>query len=107
VSALTGNTITLDGAALAASPYYNGGFIEWDADGLGTLERRGIESTTGSNQYQLFGRADGLAVGQAVTIYPGCDGAAETCDTKFNNLVNYGGVDFMPGKSPFDGRQVF
>jgi uncharacterized phage protein (TIGR02218 family) len=107
VTAVTGNSFTLDGADLAATPYYNGGFIEWDADGLGTLERRGIEATLGVNQYQLFGRADGITVGMAVTIYPGCDGSAQTCDEKFNNLVNYGGVDFMPGKSPFDGHQVF
>jgi uncharacterized phage protein (TIGR02218 family) len=107
VTAVTGNSITLDGAPLAESPYYNGGFIEWDADGLGTIERRGIESTPDINQYQLFGRADGITVGLAVTIYPGCDGNAQTCEEKFNNLANYGGVDWMPGKSPFDGRQVF
>jgi uncharacterized phage protein (TIGR02218 family) len=107
ITALTGNSITVDGAALTAAPYFNGGFIEWDADGLGTIERRGIEKDLGGNELQLFGRSDGLSIGQAVTMYPGCDGSAETCETKFNNLPNYGGVDFMPGKSPFDGRQVF
>lgn len=107
VTAVTGNSFTVDGAPLAASPYYDGGFIEWNADGLGTIERRGIEATLGANEYQVFGRADGITIGLAVTIYPGCDGAVATCDTKFSNLANYGGVDFMPSKSPFDGRQVF
>lgn len=107
ITVIDGNEITLDGAALAASPYYNGGFIEWDADGLGTLERRGVELTTGANTYKLFGRADGLTVGQEVTIYPGCDGTSETCDVKFDHLDDHGGFDFMPGRSPYDGNQVF
>lgn len=107
VTALTGTSFTVDGADLQASPYFNGGFIEWDADGLGTIERRGLEITLGTNQYQLFGRSDGMTVGLAVTLYPGCDGTSETCDVKFNNLANFGAVDFMPGKSPFDGTQVF
>jgi uncharacterized phage protein (TIGR02218 family) len=107
IIAIDGNNLTLDGAALAASPYYNGGFIEWDADGLGTLERRGIELTLGVNEYQLFGRSDGLTVGQEVTIYPGCDGLSETCDVKFDHLDDHGGLDFMPGRSPYDGNQVF
>jgi len=107
ITAIDGDAITLDGAALAASPYYNGGFIEWDADGLGTIERRGVELTVGANQYQLFGRADGLTVGQDVTIYPGCDGLAETCDVKFDHLADHGGFEFLPGRSPFDGNQVF
>lgn len=105
VTAIAGSNVTVDGAALAAG-YFDGGFIEWDADGLGTLERRLIESTAG-NVAKLFGRGDGIDVGLAVTLYPGCDGSSTTCDTKFNNLDNHGSVDFMPGKSPFDGTQVF
>jgi uncharacterized phage protein (TIGR02218 family) len=107
VTSVTGNSFAVDGAALAAAPYYNGGFIEWDADGLGTLERRGIEATLGTNEYQIFGRADGVTVGLAVTLYPGCDGTPATCRDKFSNRANGGDVAFMPGKSPFDGRQVF
>lgn len=107
IADIDGSAFTLDGAALAVAPYYDGGFIEWDADGLGTIERRGIELTVGANQYRLFGRSDGLSIGQEVTIYPGCDGRSETCDVKFDHLDDHGGVDFMSGRSPYDGNQVF
>ena len=33
-------------------------------------------------------------------------GTAETCNTKFGNLVNFGGFK-LQGKSPFDGSPVF
>ncbi|MCA1995917.1 MAG: phage BR0599 family protein, partial [Armatimonadetes bacterium] len=34
------------------------------------------------------------AAGAAVTLLPGCDGRWNTCDTKFNNEVNFGGHRF-------------
>lgn len=36
------------------------------------------------------------AVGDAVTLYPGCDHQMATCSGKFSNLVNFGGVPFVP-----------
>jgi hypothetical protein len=42
-----------------------------------------------------------LSVGDAVTIYPGCDGSYATCLNKFANLKNFFGFPFMPNKNPF------
>lgn len=36
----------------------------------------------------------------AVTLYPGCDGSRETCISKFNNYLNFGGHPFMPTSNP-------
>lgn len=36
------------------------------------------------------------AVGDAMTLYPGCDHQMSTCSGKFGNLVNFGGVPFVP-----------
>ncbi|MDG4870579.1 phage BR0599 family protein, partial [Guyparkeria sp. 1SP6A2] len=48
----------------------------------------------------------GLEVGQEIEVYPGCDRTAATCNAKFNNLLNYGGFDFIPPKGPFEGTSI-
>ena len=105
VQALTGTTLSSATFAAQAAGYFGGGFVEW-AVGGGELERRGIEAHTGSDLVLMGGTA-GLAGGLAVTAYPGCRQTNSYCNTKFNNLVNFGGVAHLPGKSPFDGTPVF
>lgn len=105
VTALTGNTVTMD--ALGAHPdgYFNGGFISWEITDEGTVERRMIESHTGLT-LTMLGLTDGLEIGDAVAVYPGCDRSPTTCNSKFANLPNFGGFDFMPGQTPF-GTLIF
>jgi uncharacterized phage protein (TIGR02218 family) len=107
ITAVDGVDITV--AALGTWPeaQYRGGFVEWDSDGLGTMERRSIEASTGVKTFALLGRADRLVVGQAITLYIGCDRTTAQCDGVFDNLDNYGGYPQMPGKSPFDGTPIF
>jgi hypothetical protein len=42
----------------------------------------------------------GLQVGDAVTVYPGCDKTRTACITKFANYDNYGGFADLPTKDP-------
>lgn len=86
---------------------FTGGFLEYDRDGNGTLERRGIEVQAGTFQVKALGRVPGLIPGMTVALYPGCDQTASTCNDRFGNIDNNGGFFFMPEKSPFDGTQVF
>lgn len=102
---------TLDGISFTCTAHteplegtFSGGFMEWSRED-GSLERRGIESQVG-NHFTVLGLTDGLEVGQAVTIYPGCPRNTTGCKA-FNNLPNYGGFPHIPGKSPFDGSPVF
>lgn len=37
-----------------------------------------------------------VATADTFVIYAGCDHTKDTCQTKFNNLANYGGADFIP-----------
>lgn len=85
--------------------YFTGGYIEWEIF-PGVLDRRGILSHQ-ADLVTVLGLTDGLTEGMAITLYPGDDRTAETCDAKFNNILNYGGVLHMPGKSPFDGNPIF
>lgn len=40
--------------------------------------------------------ANSPVTGDTFTIYPGCDKRMATCQYKFNNLINHGGMEFMP-----------
>lgn len=106
ITALDGNSITVASNGGHAAPWFTGGYIEWTANGDGTLDRRGILSSASDTQLVLLGTTYRLSVGMAVKLYPGCDLTDETCDTKFNNLPNYGGCRQMTGKNPFDGTRI-
>ncbi|HFH4022019.1 phage BR0599 family protein [Pseudomonas aeruginosa] len=85
--------------------WFSGGYVEWPI-GSGEYDSRHIETHAGS-VLQLLGGTAGLAAGQAIRVYPGCDFLAATCDGKFDNLINLRATPHMDGKSPFDGEQVF
>lgn len=37
-----------------------------------------------------------IAIGDAITLTPGCDKTQSTCQNKFNNLPNFGGFPYIP-----------
>lgn len=84
---------------------FGGGFIEW-VDPVRGVERRAIETSDPSGAVTMFGTIDGLEVGLSIQVFPGCVRTTTAC-AGFNNLLNYGGVPAMQGKSPFDGDPVF
>lgn len=56
---------------------------------------------------QGYGLSYGLIYGGlSVKLYPGCDRTRGTCNSKFNNLENYGGFDWIPTRNPFDGNSI-
>ena len=106
IGSVSGNGFTVSAAPNGTVGYFDGGMLAWDADGNGTMEYRAIESGSSTTAFTIFGRADGLSAGMNVTMYPGCNRTAQTCQDKFNNLVNYGGIEQMPGESPY-GQNIF
>jgi uncharacterized phage protein (TIGR02218 family) len=106
ITALAGASVTFASIGYAAERYA-GGFLEWDATGNSSMDRRPIDSFVSGTTFALLGRADRLVVGQDVTIYPGCDLSAATCQDFFNNLSNHGGFGFMSRHSPFDGNPIY
>lgn len=42
----------------------------------------------------------GLAANDSVDAYPGCDGRAETCRDKYDNIINFLGFPFIPIENP-------
>jgi len=107
VTAKTGNSITVSGAAAGQTlGYFNGGYIEWDANVDGTKDRRQINVATSVSVFTLVGTSDRIEIGMVLTFHPGCDLSTATCDDKFDNLANFGGLEQMSDESPFDGKPI-
>lgn len=105
ITSIFDGTVAFSSANLFSDGYFSGGFVEWPLNDE-TTERRGIQYHQGGN-FQMFGLTDGLEVGMKLLAYPGCQRNTNDCINKFNNLINYGGIPMLPGKSPFDGSPVF
>ncbi|MFA5408259.1 MAG: phage BR0599 family protein [Bacilli bacterium] len=95
VSAMpTTTALTMSAISGYDAGWFSGGIL---ACGAG---QRYILSHSG-NALTISRPLDGLAAGMTVALYPGCDRTMATCKAKFNNLNNYLGFPWMPGKNPF------
>lgn len=101
INAVSGLTISVDAItqspALAAD-YFAGGIIR-----LANGSQRSIVSQSGWD-LTLLSAFNDLSVGSPLpscTLYPGCDHTTDDCNNRFNNLDNYGGFPYIPGKNPF------
>jgi uncharacterized phage protein (TIGR02218 family) len=106
VTAAAGTVLTIAAADAQADGYFVGGMLR-AADG--TLSY--IVGHVGSAiTLQRMSRsiADEITGGFPfdVTLYPGCDHSRATCDSKFDNILNYGGFDFIPTKNPMGGSSI-
>jgi hypothetical protein len=81
--------------------------VEWaNNETPPTFERRLIVSRSGLVLTLNRPFSSAVAVNDAVTVFPGCDHTKTTCNTHYNNILNYGGFD-MPTKNPFEGPPVY
>lgn len=105
----------LSGGAIFANWFANG-WVEWGAGA--NIQRRLIIGSTalgGGLTLTLHRYFSALpAIGDTVTLYPGCDGLFTTCKAydavtnptgKFNNYVNFGGEPFTPIANPSTSGQ--
>lgn len=104
IDRIDGSSIGFSAAIGKPNEYFSGGYIEWTTQ-YG-LEQRGIEQHQNDSIF-ILGGTTGLVVGQELAVYAGCNRLLETCKSRFNNVLNYGGSPHMPGKSPFDGTPAF
>jgi uncharacterized phage protein (TIGR02218 family) len=106
IDTVSGNTITSASFGSQASGWLNGGYITWVTD-AGLTERRGIKTHTGTS-IVIAGFTFGLVAGDNISAFAGCRRTRTVCNTKFNNILNYGGtMMYSPGRNPFDGNPVF
>jgi uncharacterized phage protein (TIGR02218 family) len=97
-----GLTFTCDGISISnplvgVENYYRGGDVERIY--TGGVEKRTLVWSSGDSLGLRF-RMRNLKVGDQVYLYPGCDGAINTCITKYNNVINFGGFPYIPLDNP-------
>lgn len=97
VLAVSGNTLTIDGLSAQPDGYYTAGFIELTGS---AQDFRVILAHIGDvvTVALPFGTSP---LGELVRVYAGCDHSPDTCQAKFDNLINFGGFPFVPTKNPF------
>lgn len=111
LSGLSGLTLTSSAFVVSVNATYDptwfvGGYIDYLVDGA--TDRRFItahDNVAGTITVNL--PLVGVAIGDTVSAYAGCDHAPETCVGKFSNIENYGGFPFIPEKNPMDGTPIF
>ncbi|CAQ45381.1 DUF2163 domain-containing protein [Stenotrophomonas maltophilia] len=95
VSNLYGRRVELDGGVPGSvSGGLTGGWLQ-TPDGM----RHMIIGEDGNNVELLYPVA--IAPGTEVLLTVGCDHSTATCQSRFNNLDNYGGFPAIPSKNPF------
>ena len=99
VDAINGLSVTLSFASAdeTADDYFRGGIL------IKGTEYGYITSDVG-NVVTLQYAVPGLAVSDSISVAPGCDLSQSTCNTKFNNILNFGGFPYIPGDNPFGGN---
>ena len=94
--------ITLDGTKTIltsatfggySSNYFTYGLVEFGDESRAVVAYSGNTITMA---YKMINLVDD----DSVDAYPGCDGRAETCRDKFNNIINFLGFLFIPEENP-------
>lgn len=107
VYAETGSLLSHTGAAVTSGVFAghpDGWWVGGKIDFSGA--RRFIVGHV-SDTITLTGAVPGLAQNAAFIVYPGCDHLPATCNSKFGNILNYGGAPGFPIKNPFSGDSAF
>jgi uncharacterized phage protein (TIGR02218 family) len=99
VAAVSGAAAQVAAAGTRPDGYFVAGVLQTDGGA------RMIVGHAGAN-LDLIAPLPGLAVGQAVQLYAGCDHGTAQCAGRFGNLANFGGFPFIPLKNPFSGDAI-
>lgn len=106
VGSISGSTVNIAAINSAAAGYYSGGYAEWVSSVTGAIDRQMIMAS-GPGSIFITSSPIGLSAGSTIDVYPGCDHLLTTCDLKFGNTLNYGGMPFTPQKNPFNGSTIY
>lgn len=100
-----GATLTDSAIAAFADGYFDGGLAEYRMPD-GNIDARSIDDHVGGT-ITLRAPFSGLVAGIELDIYPGCDHSLQVCNDKFANVLNFGGLPFVPEANPYDGNPIF
>ena len=91
-------TFTASGLS-GADDLFNHGLLTWTAGSNTNFPMEVKRWVSGTSTIDLFlPEPHNIAVGDTFTVYPGCDKNLSTCRDVFNNVINFQGFPFMPGR---------
>lgn len=115
-TAINGLVVTVPEAAAYPDGYFTTGILEGPDGTLRFITNHVGNQLTLLRPFESLAKAlalDGYGLsygkyygGAAVRMFPGCDRTRGTCHGRFNNLMNYGGFDWIPIRNPFDGSSI-
>lgn len=105
IDSVAGSVMVINALAAEPAGRFAGGFVEWIAT-PGRTERRAIKRHD-AGELTLTHAIAGLAGGDTVRVYPGCQHNAADCNDFYGNILNYGGFKDVPKKNPFGSSSVF
>jgi hypothetical protein len=108
ITAVADNVVTFPAAAGFADGYFTGGIFEDNAGNLRFITNQtGATLTLIRSMTPLIDYIDANGYsGLTGRIFPGCDRAVTTCNSKFGNLLNNRSFPFIPQLNPFNGSIV-
>jgi hypothetical protein len=84
---------------------FAGGVVKFEPT-PGRIEKRGIASHSGDTIVLTHPFA-GLAALDSIIVSPGCKHDRPDCNDFFDNILNYGGFDYVPRQNPMGQTSVF
>jgi uncharacterized phage protein (TIGR02218 family) len=95
---VTDNADFVDTSRTEATGTFNYGKLTWTT---GSNNGVSMEVKNWDNPSQTFSlwlpMPNAIQAGDTYSVYPGCDKRFTTCQTTFNNTVNFGGFPYVPG----------
>ncbi|AUR88722.1 hypothetical protein NVP2117O_44 [Vibrio phage 2.117.O._10N.261.45.E9] len=98
VVTVNGTALTLDVPSQSGIGLFQAGILK-----LSETEFRFI-TANGTDDFTINRPARGLGVGDTVYVAYGCDHSKGVCESRFNNLDNFGGFPWIPSTNPFNSR---
>lgn len=99
-------TFTVEVAAAYVDGYFTGGMLKASDGTLSYIIYHIGNQITIQRLSYVLSQAIEAGLPFDVVLYPGCDHTRQTCNDKFNNLLNNGGFDFIPTKNPLGGSSI-
>ena len=100
----TKDILLVSGLGSSEVGYYTGGVLcpsaVYNPDNAGNSFISSHNKTAGDDQIRLTTPVQ-VSVGDNLSVLAGCDRTWQTCYSKFNNIVNFGGFPYLPLENPY------
>ena len=100
VSGVSGDQITVNGVAANGADWAVGGYVRAPS---GAQDDARLVIAQASDTLTLLSPFSIPVLSTNVDVLAGCDHSLATCQSKFANVINFGGYPYVPPKNPFNG----